>query len=75
MTFRQNLKKQLRDKGAIKGRKWFTKLDSEGLIKEIKMVFNSEEYATANPSRKLYGDQALATILEKDKNMRDEINR
>jgi|TARA_R110000787_G_scaffold121826_1_gene232720 hypothetical protein len=75
MTFRQVLKKQVRDKGAIKGRKWFTKVDKKGLIKEIKMVFNAEEYSAANPNRKLYGDQALCTILEKDKTMRDEINR
>mgnify|MGYP000350728133 CR=1 FL=1 len=75
MTFRQTLKKQLRDRGAVKGRKWFTKLNTEGLIKEIKMVFNAEEYAAANPNRKLYGDQALATILEKDKIMKDEISR
>ena len=75
MTFRQTLKKQLKDKGPIKGRKWFTKLDISGLIKEIKMVFNAKEYASANPNRKLYGDQALLTILEKDKITRDEVNR
>ena len=75
MTFRQTLKKQLKDKGPIKGRKWFTKLNPEGLIKEIKMVFNAEEYTTANPNRKLYGDQALYTILEKDKITRDEVSR
>ena len=75
MTFRQHLKKQLKDKGAVKGRKWFTKLTSEGLIKEIKMVFNAHEYASVNPNRKLYGDQALFTALEKDKIMRNEISR
>tara|TARA_R110001606_G_scaffold183989_3_gene330833 strand:+ start:586 stop:813 length:228 start_codon:yes stop_codon:yes gene_type:complete len=75
MTFRQTLKKQLRDKGAIRGRKWFTKLDDSGLIKEIKLVFNATEYSKANPNRKLYGDQALLTLLEKDKITRNEINR
>jgi hypothetical protein len=75
MTFRQTLKKQLKDRGPIKGRKWFTKLTPEGLIKEIKMVFDAEEYAAANPNRKLYGDQALYTILEKDKITRNEIDR
>jgi|TARA_B110000908_G_scaffold102605_1_gene120895 hypothetical protein len=75
MAFRQNLKRQLKDRGAIKGRKWFIKLDDNGLIKEIKMVFNSKEYAESNPNRKLYGDQALASILEKDKITRDEANR
>tara|TARA_B110000259_G_C13954033_1_gene377970 strand:- start:258 stop:485 length:228 start_codon:yes stop_codon:yes gene_type:complete len=75
MTFRQTLKKQLKDKGAIRGRKWFTKLDDSGLIKEIKLVFNATEYSKANPNRKLYGDQALLTLLEKDKITRNEINR
>ena len=75
MTFRQTLKKQLKDKGIMKGRKWFTKLDGRGLIKEIKMVFNAKEYSESNPNRKLYGDQALYTILKNDKIMRDEISR
>jgi hypothetical protein len=75
MTFRQTLKKQLKDKGIMKGRKWFTKLDDRGLIKEIKMVFNAKEYSESNPNRKLYGDQALLTLLEKDKITRNEINR
>ena len=75
MTFRQTLKKQLKDKGAMKGRKWFTKLDNSGLIKEIKMVFNAKEYSDRNPNRKLYGDQALLTVLEKDKITRNEVNR
>tara|TARA_R110002073_G_scaffold239723_2_gene401394 strand:- start:467 stop:694 length:228 start_codon:yes stop_codon:yes gene_type:complete len=75
MTFRQTLKKQLKDKGVMKGRKWFTKLDDSGLIKEIKMVFNAKEYTESNPNRKLYGDQALYAILEKDKITRDEVSR
>lgn len=75
MAFRQNLKKQLKDRGAVRGRKWFIKLDTEGLIKEIKMLFNAEEYAIANPNRKLYGDQALYTLLENDKKIRDEVSR
>ena len=39
------------------------------------MVFNAKEYSESNPNRKLYGDQALYTILEKDKITRDEVSR
>jgi hypothetical protein len=66
MTFRQQLRKTLKDKGPIRGRRWFVKTNSKNIIREIKMVFNPKDYAVANPDRKLYGDRKLLEILDKN---------
>jgi hypothetical protein len=75
MNFRQHLQKSLKDQGAVRGRRWFVKRNKKGLIREIKMVFYPEEYALANPNRKLYGDRELSKIVNKNKEMLDEVNR
>lgn len=75
MVFRKHLKTTIASKGVVRGRRWFTKVNKNGTIKEIKMVFHPDEYAANNPNRKLYGDRKLLDLLEKNKKLLDEINR
>ncbi len=75
MSFRKHIKRQLDDKGPVRGRRWFVKLDKKNLIREVKMVFHPKEYSEANPKRKLYGDRALYKILLTDKERRDALTK
>jgi|TARA_R110000823_G_scaffold287941_1_gene406178 hypothetical protein len=74
MVFRKHLKATIASKGVVRGRRWFTKVNKNGTLKEIKMVFHPEDYAKANPNRKLYGDRKLLEILEKNKELLNEID-
>lgn len=48
--------------------RWIIKRDSKGKIKEVKHLFNPEEYKKNNKhNRKLYTKQELIQILENDK--------
>lgn len=75
MTFRQTLKKQLKDTGPLAGRRWFIKRNKAENITEVKMLHDPKEYAKVNPNRQLYADQELCDILETYKNKKDETNR
>jgi len=50
--------------------RWFIKLDSKGLIREIKQVFNPEEYKTIKNRRELLTKEELIEKLENDLQMR-----
>ena len=52
-------------------RRWIVKKDDKGLVKEVKCIFNPEEYSKTS-SRPMYGDKKLKEILVKDKINRNE---
>tara|TARA_R110002020_G_scaffold127802_2_gene286577 strand:+ start:406 stop:627 length:222 start_codon:yes stop_codon:yes gene_type:complete len=52
-------------------RRWIVKRDKEGLLREVKCIFNPEDYSKTS-SRPMYGDRKLKEILIKDKEQRNE---
>jgi hypothetical protein len=53
-------------------RRWIVKRDKEGLIREVKCIFNPEVYCKQEGAKTMYGDRKLKEILLKDKSQRDE---
>ena len=51
-------------------RRWIVKRDKQGLIREVKCIFNPEEYSKAENAKPMYGDRRLKEILLKDKEKR-----
>ena len=63
MSFRKMLQQQ----GTVRGRRWIIKRTKDDKIREIKMIFNPQEYQLNNKNnRVLYGDKALLKILTKE---------
>jgi len=63
MSLRTTLKRQ----GTVRGRRWIIKYNKDNEIREVKLLFNPEEYAKENKhNRTLYGDKALLKILDKN---------
>ena len=56
--------------GTVRGRRWVVKRDTNDNIKEVKMIFNPNEYEKFKTSKPMCGDRALIKILddEKEKN-------
>ena len=58
--------------------RWIVKYDSKDLIREVKLVYNPDEYSRDNATRyghkarKLYTRKGLITILESDKKKRND---
>jgi len=65
-----SLRLHLKRVGTARGRRWIVKRDSDDNIREVKMIFNPDEYEKFENSRPMYGDRALIKILddEKEKN-------
>jgi hypothetical protein len=55
-------------------RRWIVKKDNKGLIKEVKCIFNPEEYSKAENAKPMYGDKKLKEILVKDKEKRTSLS-
>ena len=55
-------------------RRWIVKKDKEGLIREVKCIFNPDKYSKSLNARPMYGDRRLKEILIKDKEKRNEKN-
>jgi len=53
-------------------RRWIVKKDKQGLIREVKCIFNPDEYVELSNARPIYGDKKLKEILTKDKIKRNE---
>ena len=53
-------------------RRWIVKRDEQGLLREVKCIFNPEEYSKSESARTMYGDRKLKEILLKDKEQRHE---
>jgi len=65
MTLLKELKKQ----GTVRGRRWIVKRNIDNTIREVKCIFNPEEYSTSKSARPMYGDKALIEILNKESNL------
>jgi hypothetical protein len=50
--------------------RWIVKYDTDGLIREVKLIFNPKEYKEINGSRPLLTRKKLIRILENDKEKR-----
>ena len=55
-------------------RRWIVKRDNKGLIREVKCIFNPEEYSKSENARTMYGDKKLKEILVKDKEKRANLS-
>ena len=51
--------------------RWFLKYNDNGLIREVKQVYNATEYRQINNARKLLTKKKLIEALEKDKTERE----
>jgi uncharacterized membrane protein len=53
-------------------RRWIVKRDKQGLLREVKCIFNPDVYSKTENARPMYGDKKLKEILLKDKSQRNE---
>tara|TARA_R110000744_G_scaffold253196_1_gene368868 strand:- start:511 stop:726 length:216 start_codon:yes stop_codon:yes gene_type:complete len=53
--------------------RWIVKYDDDDLIREVKLIFNPEEYRESTKSRTLNTQEGLIKILENDKERRLQI--
>tara|TARA_R110002110_G_scaffold380040_1_gene590621 strand:- start:650 stop:865 length:216 start_codon:yes stop_codon:yes gene_type:complete len=53
--------------------RWVVKLDDDDLIREVKLIFNPEEYRKSSKPRTLNTQEGLIKILENDKKRRLQI--
>ena len=53
--------------------RWIVKYDDDDLIREVKLIFNPEEYRESTKSRTLNTQEGLIKILENDKKRRLQI--
>jgi hypothetical protein len=51
--------------------RWIVKYDDNDLIREVKLIFNPEEYRKSSQARKLNTQEGLIKILENDKERRN----
>jgi|TARA_R100000655_G_scaffold20950_1_gene43080 hypothetical protein len=51
--------------------RWIVKYNDEGLVREVKLIFNPEEYRKSKRARTLNTQQGLIKILENDKERRN----
>ena len=52
--------------------RWFLKYDNDGLVREVKQVYNAKEYRQIPNARKLLTKKKLIEALEKDKTEREK---
>ena len=50
--------------------RWIVKYDDDGLVREVKLIFNPEEYRKGKRARKLNTQEGLIKILENDRERR-----
>ena len=69
-NMKPSLRIHLKREGTKRGRRWIVKRDKDENIKEVKMIYNPEEYEKRKNSRPMCGDRVLIKILddEKEKN-------
>ena len=70
MSYRTHLK---RNKMHYSER-WIVKFDDDDLVREVKLIFNPEEYRKSTKPRKLNTQEGLIKILENDKERRLQKN-
>ena len=54
--------------------RWIVKFDDDDLVREVKLIFNPEEYRKSKRPRILNTQEGLIKILENDKERRLQIN-
>ena len=54
--------------------RWIVKFDDDDLVREVKLIFNPEEYRKSTKPRKLNTQEGLIKILENDKERRLQKN-
>jgi hypothetical protein len=52
--------------------RWIVKFDDDDLIREVKLIFNPEEYRKSTKPRTLNTQDGLIKILENDKKRRHD---
>ena len=62
-----SLRAHLKREGTRRGRRWVVKRDTKNNIREVKMIYNPEEYEKSKDPRPMVGDRALIKILEDEK--------
>ena len=62
MSLRLTLKRQ----GTVRGRRWIIKRNDINKIREVKCIFNPNEYKKMKRARPMIGDRALLIELEKE---------
>jgi hypothetical protein len=55
--------------------RWIVKYDDDGLVREVKLIFNPEEYRAFKRPRTLNTQKTLIKILENDKERRRLYNQ
>ena len=50
--------------------RWIVKFDDDDLVREVKLIFNPEEYRKSTKPRTLNTQEGLIKILERDKKNR-----
>ena len=50
--------------------RWIVKFDSDGLVKEVKLIYNPKEYRKLSGKHKLLNREKLLAILDEDKKNR-----
>ena len=50
--------------------RWIVKFDDDNLVREVKLIFNPEEYRKGSRPRTLNTQEGLIKILENDKERR-----
>ena len=53
--------------------RWIVKYNDDGLVREVKLIFNPEEYRKCKRPRTLNTQNGLIKILENDKERRQTI--
>ena len=53
--------------------RWIVKFDDDDLVREVKLIFNPEEYRKSTKPRTLNTQEGLIKILENDKKRRLQI--
>tara|TARA_R110000787_G_scaffold151627_4_gene265397 strand:- start:1085 stop:1300 length:216 start_codon:yes stop_codon:yes gene_type:complete len=59
--------KSLKKQGTVRGRRWIVKRNDDDTIREVKCIFNTEEYAKSKRAKPMVGDKKLIEILENEK--------
>ena len=52
--------------------RWIVKFDDNDLVREVKLIFNPEEYRKSSKPRTLNTQEGLIKILENDKKRRHD---
>ena len=61
-----SLRKDLKRRGTVRGRRWIIKRNPDDSIREVKCIFKPEEYEKQKEARPMVGDRKLLIELEKE---------